>query len=207
MTVEIRDPAGVRIGNITMTWMGGDTYRLATTPTALGTYSFIVFALDLAGNLAELPGTITVRDTVAPTANAGLDRTVPQHSLVTLDGSASSDNHQIVNFTWTFDDGGPRTLYGDRPAYRFDRAGVFDITLVVRDAAGNQASDTVRVTTVSGSKSAVHDAVVHVIPAGDEVTVPLPAPLTVMFSVTFGSGASGAASAGASIGNGGASAR
>ena len=182
VTVEIRDPAGVRIGNITMTWMGGDTYRLATTPTALGTYSFIVFALDLAGNLAELPGTITVRDTVAPTANAGLDRTVPQHSLVTLDGSASSDNHQIVNFTWTFDDGGPRTLYGDRPAYRFDRAGVFDITLVVRDEAGNQASDTVRVTTVSGSgtiRGTVREssgamlpgATVHLLDGSQEVAV------------------------------------
>src|SRR3954453_7003310 len=41
----------------------------------------------------------------------------------------------------------------------------------------------VSVTTVSGSKSAEHDAVVHVMPAGDDVTVPLPAPLTMMLSV------------------------
>jgi hypothetical protein len=147
--VQLRDPVGSVVGNFTMTSAGGDRYRYAFTPTVLGRYAFTVTAFDSAGNGKAAPGTFTFRDTTRPVANAGPDRTSPPHSGVVFDGSASSDNDRVANYTWTFDDGGPKTLYRVRPVYIFERAGVFDITLTVRDPSGNEGSDIVRVTVTS----------------------------------------------------------
>jgi hypothetical protein len=85
-------------------------------------------------------------DATAPTANAGPDRTVPRGTAVTFDGSGSTDNDRVANYTWTFTDNGPRTLYGASPTYTFDRLGTFTVTLTVRDRSGNSATDTLAVT-------------------------------------------------------------
>ena len=85
-------------------------------------------------------------DDTPPTADAGTDQVVIVGDTVTLSAVNTTDNVGVVNYTWSFDDGGPQTLWGVSPTYRFDTVGVFTIALTVRDAAGNAASDTVRVT-------------------------------------------------------------
>ena len=87
-----------------------------------------------------------VVDATNPTADAGSDQTVDEGTLVTFDGSASTDNVGIANYVWTFTDGTPRTLTGKNPTYIFANPGTYTVTLNVTDAAGNWATDTVVIT-------------------------------------------------------------
>ena len=99
----------------------------------------------------------TLTDTHKPIANAGQDRTVDQHDNVTLNGSLSSDNVEIMNYTWTFEDNGSQTLNGINPWYVFDNAGIFNIKLNVTDQADNGHSDNVTLT-VKDTTDPVADA-------------------------------------------------
>jgi PKD repeat protein len=87
---------------------------------------------------------VTVQDVTPPTANAGADMSGVEGADVSFDGTASTDNVGITNYTWDFGDGA--TAYGSMPTHRFAVAGVYAVTLTVRDAAGNQAGDTMTVT-------------------------------------------------------------
>jgi len=111
-----------------------------------GVYIVTLTVRDAAGNSGTDTVTITVLDVTSPIANAGPDQTVDEDTLVTFDGSASTDNVGIANYTWTFDDGGPRELYGATPTYTFATPGTYVVTLTVRDAAGNTATDSLTVT-------------------------------------------------------------
>jgi PKD repeat protein len=88
---------------------------------------------------------VTVKDITLPVANASTNKVVDVGTIVVFDGSASSDNTGIVNWTWTFWDQALVTLYGAQPEYRFNRPGLFVVTLKVLDAAGNSHSDTMNV--------------------------------------------------------------
>jgi len=85
-------------------------------------------------------------DTEIPVAEAGPDRTVDQGDTVIFNGSGSTDDIAITNYTWTFADDGPQTLSGINVNYTFANAGIFIITLNVTDAAGNFSIDTFNVT-------------------------------------------------------------
>jgi PKD repeat protein len=89
---------------------------------------------------------VTVIDIAPPVADAGPDQTVDEGTLLTFDGTGTIDDVGVVNFTWTFMDGGPVTRYGPRPTSMFDNPGIFVITLTVTDAAGNMGKDTMTVT-------------------------------------------------------------
>ncbi len=145
--VEIRDPAGSVVGTFAMTDVGGGVWEYTYTPADLGTYTFTVTAVDASMNAATGTGSFASQDTTNPTASAGPDQTVQAGATVTFDGSASSDNHGVANWTWTFTEGGQtRTLYGASPTHTFAAAGTYDVTVRVTDASGNWAEDTVRVT-------------------------------------------------------------
>ena len=62
---------------------------------------------------------------------------VPQGATVTFNGSGSTDNVGIVNYTWMFTDVTLQTLYGISPTYTFDTSGNYPVTLNVTDLAGN----------------------------------------------------------------------
>jgi len=91
-------------------------------------------------------------DTYPPIANAGLDQTVNEDTLITFDASASTDENGIQSYTWTFTDVTPQTLTGKNPTYTFTTPGTYTITLNVTDAAGNWATDTAVITVLDITK-------------------------------------------------------
>jgi PKD repeat protein len=130
-------------GSVTL-YEAGPTYAFST----LGSYTVTLTVVDAAGNTATDALTVTVLDATSPTADAGPDQTVEVEAAVTFDGSGSSDNVGVTNYTWTFQDGGSVTLYEVDPTYAFSTPGEYTITLTVVDAAGNEGTDTITVTVV-----------------------------------------------------------
>ena len=128
-----------------------------------GIFVVTLTVTDAAGNVGTDTMTVTVKDITVPVADAGPDRTVEAGSPITLDGSRSSDNVGVVNYSWDLIDGAPVTIYGVRPAYRFNHPGIFVVTLIATDAAGNWGTDTMTVT--------VNDTTAPVAEAGPERTV------------------------------------
>jgi PKD repeat protein len=129
----------------------------------VGDFTVTLNVTDSYGNWATDTMVVTVEDTEAPTANAGADQTVDMGDTVTFNGSASTDNVDAVNYTWTFDDGGEVTLYGMYPTYTFEDAGTFVVTLNVTDDMGNYDTDTMTVT--------VNDLVDPVADAGEDAEI------------------------------------
>lgn len=85
-----------------------------------------------------------------PVADAGLDQTVYVGDFITLDGTGSTDDVGIVNYTWTFSYGGlNRTLTGAvNSTFRSSLTGLFNITLNVTDEEGNYDTDVVTITII-----------------------------------------------------------
>ncbi|MDO9536849.1 MAG: PKD domain-containing protein [Thermoplasmata archaeon] len=101
---------------------------------------------------------ITLTDIENPIADAGLNQTMSEDTIVYLDGSGSTDNVGIVNYTWSFYDGGPLVnLYGVNVSYVFAQPGNYTITLNISDASGNWDAD-ICVIYVNDSTAPVADA-------------------------------------------------
>jgi len=126
-----------------------------------GHYMFYSVAADFAGNkedASETPDLIIGVDTEKPTADAGNDQTVNQHTEVTFNGSGSSDTLSGINsYVWTFTDEKLQTLSGEQPQYTFNNAGEFLITLNATDRAGNWDTDTVTVTVKDATQPTIID--------------------------------------------------
>ncbi|MBN1390959.1 MAG: PKD domain-containing protein [Candidatus Thermoplasmatota archaeon] len=159
------------IGVVNWTWtfndgmeniilFGSAPYHTFNVP---GTYIVILNVTDAAGNWATDTMTVTVNDITPPVANAGPDQVVVMGDTVRLDGTGSSDNVGIVNFTWNFTDIIPVTMYGAQPEYTFNNHGEFMVTLIVTDAEGNWFSDTMIVR--------VDDMIPPVADAGSDMVV------------------------------------
>jgi len=109
---------------------------------AVGTYEVHLTVVDSSWNFAEDNVTINVvpsdpADTESPMANAGMEINVQVYDTVQFDGSNSTDNVGVANWTWYFEDVLPRFMFGPTPSYTFDNAGNFNLQLFVRDASGN----------------------------------------------------------------------
>jgi hypothetical protein len=158
----------VGILNYTWTFMNGSIITFFGVRSAYlfdtpGVFVVTLNVTDAAGNWAIDTMRVTVNDITLPMADAGPDQTVGEGTLVTFDGSGSSDNVGILNHNWTFTDGAPVALHGVRPTHRFDTPGVFVVTLNVTDAAGNWATDDMTVT--------VNDITPPVVDAGPDMMV------------------------------------
>jgi len=116
--------------------------------TVEGTHTITLDVQDTKGLADDTTRQVTVvPDDVPPVADAGPDQTVFTGTLVTFDGSDSSDDVEIENYTWTFTyDDEARELYGVGPTFTFDIAGTYIVTLTVEDAEGETDEDTVTVT-------------------------------------------------------------
>lgn len=115
-----------------------------TTIVANNTHSSLGFTFGFSTQKVKIVGTEAL-DTIPPTADAGPDQIVNKTTQVTFDGSRSSDNVGITNYTWTFIDKTPRTLTGMNPTNAFNTPGNYTVTLKVTDAVRNYDTDTVTI--------------------------------------------------------------
>jgi len=126
--------------------------------TEPGVYTITLEVDDWANPPATDTVQITVLDVTGPTADAGPDQNVPSGTLVQFDGSASTDNVGVANYTWTFTyNATPIILYGVNPSFAFWTPGDYTVTLNVRDNASNGAAD-VMVVTVFDADPPIADA-------------------------------------------------
>jgi PKD repeat protein len=101
--------------------------------------SFLLLAAPVSAASAE--------DQAPPVADAGPDLAVDAPAAARLDGTASTDDIGVVDWTWTLEDGGEAvTLHGAVAYCPFATAGNHTVTLNVTDAAGNWATDSLVVT-------------------------------------------------------------
>lgn len=135
-----------------------------------GEYIVTLNVTDAAGNWATDPMTITVGDVTKPVANAGSSQTIIEDITITLDGSASSDNVGVTNYTWTFTDVTVKTLFGEKPICTFHTPGVYIITLNVTDISGNWATDTVVITVMDINKPVANAGQDQTVNVGETVT-------------------------------------
>jgi len=128
------DPGGLNL-TFTTVWM---TLSIGT----VGDYIAVLNVSDAYGNWATDSLVVHVRDLSSPIAEAGPDIFVDQGESVAFDGSGSRDNVGVTGWNWTFDyNGGPVSLDGVSPSFTFGLAGDCHVDLMVQDAAGHTARD------------------------------------------------------------------
>ena len=83
----------------------------------------------------------------APVANAGADKTATTGSVVTFDGSASTDDKGIASYSWDFDvsNGITSEATGVTATHTYTSPGTYTATLTVTDTSGKKATDTLKV--------------------------------------------------------------
>jgi hypothetical protein len=145
--------AWTQVGGPGVTLTGADTDKPTFTPTASGIYVFNLTVDDGFGGLDwdSVNITVTNRD---PIADAGVDQTVAVDSLVTLDGSASSDpDRDPITFAWTQTSGPAVTLTGDdtaRPTFTPTVIAIYSFQARVSDNDGGSRTDTMTVNVING---------------------------------------------------------
>ena len=114
-----------------------------------GTYEVTLEVQDESGTTADKHSEkLKVIVNFPPIAEAGKDQMVT-HSVVSFDGSVSTDasDGEIVEYEWDFGDG--RRAEGEQVSHVYRTPGVYRVTLTVTDDSGTstkQASDTLVVT-------------------------------------------------------------
>ncbi len=144
---------------LTYTWDFGDDSALKVgetvqhTYTSTGNFTFVVHVGD--GEFNETSSaTITVNASEPPVADAGVNQTVAVDEDVTFDGSGSSDDVGVVNYTWKVTySGSTVTLYGMNPEFTFEAAGEYNVTLTVKDAEDQSATASVMITVEGDEKT------------------------------------------------------
>jgi parallel beta-helix repeat protein len=90
-------------------------------------------------------------DATPPVANAGTNRWIQLGTVLTLNGTGSTDNVGISNYSWNFTyDGLNITSHENTFNHTFELLGTYSIILNVTDPAGNWDVDTMRVTVYDG---------------------------------------------------------
>ncbi len=120
-----------------------------------GTYELSLVVND--GLVDSAPDAVIISTVnTPPVANAGADQTAPVNTLITLDGSASSDaDGDPLTYLWTLTTvppGSTATLSSATvvmPSFTIDLPGTYIATLVVNDGSADSAADAVSVSTVN----------------------------------------------------------
>ena len=164
---------GVKVGTgRTLTAQGLDASGTVTYQGAADNITI------LAGKTTDI-GTITMVANAVPTANAGVAQSVTVGSLVTLDGSASSDaNSDALTYKWAFTSkptGSGATLSSTtiaKPAFTADIAGTYVLSLIVNDGKVDSSAAGVNVTvTVANAAPVANVGPVQSVVIGNAVTL------------------------------------
>jgi len=83
----------------------------------------------------------------SPVADAGDDVTIVVGHSVRFNGTASTDDVGIANYTWNFTyEDEMQYLYGASPEFEFWTVGTYEVTLTVIDSDGHSSTDVIIVT-------------------------------------------------------------
>lgn len=138
------------------------------TPDLAGEYVLSLTVND--GELSSIAATVTITASLpnaVPLADAGTNQNVLAGTIVTLDGSKSSDaNGDLITYSWSFTskpDGSNATLSNDtvvNPTFTADLPGAYVLNLVVNDgkASSTSAAVTVNANAVTDNSAPVADA-------------------------------------------------
>jgi len=159
--------SGTFFHNLSMNNAAGSMWNRTITVDVNATeMDYHFFFNDSANNTnTTSPKTVQIIDTIPPVAEAGADRTAPQGRNFFLDGSNSTDNIGIFNFTWHWWCNGcglPHEAYGQNPLILGD-IGYLTVHLNVTDAQGNWDADSVNITMI--------DIIPPIANAGDDVVI------------------------------------
>ena len=142
-TFASSDPSGT-----TVTLTGDDTAQPTfTAPNTAVALTFSLIVTDEAGNASTADTVVITVDTRLPTVAAGDDQIVAPNTVVTLNGSGSSNTGGGVRFSWTQDGGNPSTLTltggtTATPSFTSPAAtGSYTLTLTVTDTTTGTSDD------------------------------------------------------------------
>ncbi|MDH3365913.1 MAG: PKD domain-containing protein [Thermoplasmata archaeon] len=139
--------------------------------TLPGEYEILLTVTDGAGHTDSDILVITVNADMPPTADAGPDMVVAEDVPVSFDGVGSSDDVDIVNYTWIIVELNV-TLYDEVCNYTFADPGIYTLELVVNDTIGQASEPDSATITVEDVTPPVADAGLDMeAPIGAEVTL------------------------------------
>ena len=140
--------------------------------------SYVVQLVVNDGHVDSLPAQVTINDVnTPPVANAGSPQTVTTRSLVTLDGSASTDvDGDALVFTWSMlnQPAGSVAVLSDthavKPTFTVDVVGTYVIQLIVNDGTADSTPVTVTISDVN-SPPVANAGLAQSVPLGGVVTL------------------------------------
>ena len=136
-----------------------------------GNFSVILNVSDESGNWQTDSMNVTVLDITSPIADAGPDQTVDEDSIVTFNGSGSTDNGAIINYTWTIIDGKEVSLFGINTIYEFNSPGQYIVILNITDSNANWDTDTLTVYVKDITPPLANAGVDRTIPVGSTISL------------------------------------
>jgi len=87
---------------------------------------------------------------ISPVADAGVDQRLIGPVHVQFDGTASSDDLEVVDYLWEFTyNGSTEQMVGQRPEFFIAHHGVYEVTLTVTDENAATDNDIVNITVIT----------------------------------------------------------
>ena len=152
----------------------GSTAKLSSPTIVMPTFvadlagDYVVRLLVNDGKVNSTQDTVTITTTggnTAPVANAGPDQSVQVGTMITLNGSGSTDaDRNQLTYDWSFistPSGSAATLSNPtaaKPTFMADKAGQYVVQLIVNDGTVNSTPDTVTIAAAAGNTAPVANA-------------------------------------------------